>query len=323
MKRRMFFALLGGIAVTALASPAQTQRLPIIARLIPGSGEIPEVEAAFASGLSAMGYADGKNVEAEYRWTEGRDELASAKAAELVELKPAVIVTGGNVLALAAKRTTSTIPIVFNVGSDPVQLGLAASFNHPGGNATGVATLTGPLTVKRLGLLAELLPHRSTIGVLVNPDNQDVLPDVEHAARSIGQTIQIIKLKAANSEALESAFAQLAHDRAGGILVANDAFFFAQRAQIVALAHRYSLPAIYEWPNYPSLGGLMSYGPSLPAIYRVMGMYVGRILQGAKPGDLPIEQPTKFELVMNLESAKALGLTVPQSLLARADKVIE
>ena len=322
MKRRAFIAFLGGLAVMPLL-PAQPEPLPVIARLSPASGDVQEIEAAFAEGLASAGYVDGKNVRTENRWTQGRDELASANAIEMVSLKPAVIVTGGNVLTLAAKHATSSIPIVFNVGSDPVKLGLAGSFNHPGGNATGIATLTGPLTVKRLELISELVPQGSTIAVLVNPNNQDMLPEAENAARSIGQKIRIIKVKATNSEALESAFAQLAQDRVGGILVASDAFFFAERTQIVALAQRYGLPAIYEWPNYASAGGLMSYGPSLPAVYREMAVYVGRILQGAKPGELPIEQPTKFELVINLETAKALKLTVPQSLLARADNVIE
>src|ERR1700730_8133668 len=322
MRRRELITLL---AVTAVMWPratrAQQPRVPVIGFLTVGSPEdsTPELAAAFAKGLAELGYLVVNNVTIERRWAH-YDRLPKLLE-ELVRLNPALIVAGGNVVALAASRATSTIPIVFNIGSDPVKLGLAKSFAHPGGNATGISMMTATLTLKRLELIRELLPHNATIGFLVNPDNQDLLLEIEDVARSTGQSLEVAKAR--NLDDLEPAFRKLAGAQVGAVLVSNDALFFNQRVQLVALAKRHALPATYEFREFPAVGGLMSYGPSLAGLSQKLGSYAALILKGAKPNDLPIQQPTAFELVINSATARSLGIQIPPALLLRADELIE
>jgi putative ABC transport system substrate-binding protein len=281
--------------------------------------------AAFRRGLSEAGWVEGQNVAIEYRWAEGHHELLPALAADLVGRKVDVILTGGGPTgALAAKNATSTIPIVFFSGDDPVAAGLVASLSRPGGNLTGFSIITVELMPKRLELLSELVPQAGVIAVLVNPNNANTertIRDMEEAARAKGLQLDI--LKAGTGEEIDAAFATLAQAKAGALVVGADAFFNSRREQLVALAARSAVPAIYEWREFAELGGLISYGPSLMAVNRQAGTYVGKILKGAKPADLPVQQPTTFELIINLTTAKELGLTVPPSILARADEVIE
>jgi putative ABC transport system substrate-binding protein len=281
----------------------------------------PDVDTAFDKGLAERGYVFGKNVTKEARWARGDHDKLTELAKELVSLNPALIVATGNVVALAARRATSTIPIVFIIASDPVKIGLAKSLAHPGGNATGVSILTATLTLKRLELIRELLPPHTTVGLLVNPDNKDLLLEIEEIARSTGQPLEVAKAR--NPDDLEPAFAQLVRAQVGAVLVSNDAGFFGQRVQIVALAKRHSLPATYEFREYSAVGGLMSYGPSLAGALQKAGNYATLILKGTQPSDLPIEQPTAFELVINSTTARSLGVQIPPSLLLRANEVIE
>jgi putative tryptophan/tyrosine transport system substrate-binding protein len=259
----------------------------------------------------------------EYRWAEGHYDRLPALSAELVGRKVDVIVAAGRLPALAAKSATSTIPIVFAVG-DPVAAGLVPSLARPGGNLTGVAVLSVELMPKRLELMSELVPQARLMALLVNPDNpgtEPIIRDMEEAARAKG--VQLNILKARTESEIDTAFATFVQLQAGGLVVSADAFFDSRRDQLVTLAAGHRVPAIYEWREFAATGGLISYGPSLAAAYRQIGIYTGRILKGAKPDDLPVQQPTTFELVVNLKTAKALGLTVPQSILARADEVIE
>ena len=324
MRRRELITLL---VVTAVAWPratrAQQPRVPVIGFLTVGSPEdsTPELAAAFAKGLAELGYLVGNNVTLERRWARGNYDRLPELLGELVRFNPALIVVGGNVVALAASRATSTIPIVFNIASDPVKLGLAKSFAHPGGNATGISLMTAALTLKRLELIGELIPHNSTVGFLVNPDNQDILQEIKDVARSTGRSLEVAMAR--NLDDLEQAFTQLVSAQVGAVLVANDAFFLSQRVQLVALANRHSLPASYEWREFPAVGGLMSYGPSLPGTFQKVGTYAARILKGAQPSDLPIQQPTEFNLVINSATARSLGIHIPPTLIARADEVIE
>jgi putative tryptophan/tyrosine transport system substrate-binding protein len=324
MRRRELITLL---VVTAVAWPratrAQQPRVPVIGFLTAGSPDdsLPDLAAAFAKGLAELGYRVGNNVTIERRWARGNYDRLPELLGELVRFNPALIVVGGNVVALAASRATSTIPIVFNIASDPVKLGLAKSFAHPGGNATGISLMTAALTIKRLELIGELIPHNSTVGFLVNPDNQDILQEIKDVARSTGRSLEVAMAR--NLDDLEPAFTQLVSAKVGAVLVANDAFFLSQRVQLVALANRYSLPASYEWREFPAVGGLMSYGPSLLGTYQKVGTYAARILKGAQPSDLPIEQPTEFNLVINSATARSLGIHIPPTLLARADEVID
>jgi putative tryptophan/tyrosine transport system substrate-binding protein len=325
MKRRdMMFVLGGAVTWPHLVSAQQTSR-PVIGFLgfATPSGFSTTV-AAFRDGLRERGYVEGQNVSVEYRWAEGHRERLPELAADLVSHKVEVIFTSGGVIAaIAAKDATSTIPIVFEIGVDPVERGLVASYARPSGNLTGVTILTADLMPKRLEVLAELVPQARVIALLVNPSNAPdrTIGDVQAAA--LLRRVQVQVIRAAAEDQFEPAFASVADPSADALLVGNDPFFFSHREQLVALAARHSIPAMYEWRDFVVAGGLISYGTSLRDMYRQAGIYVGRILSGAKPADLPILQPTTFELVINLKTAKTLGLSVPQSLLSRADEVIE
>jgi putative tryptophan/tyrosine transport system substrate-binding protein len=281
--------------------------------------------AAFRQGLKDVGYTEARNVAIEYRWAEGRNDRLSELAADLVRRPVAVIVaTGGGVSALAAKAATGTIPIVFSTATDPVQLGLVATLNRPGGNATGVFVLANSLEAKRLGLLREMVPQAATIAMLVNPQApgaESQLMEAQAAALTLAR--QIVVVKASSEPDLDAAFATLSQVRAEALLVAADPFFNTRREQLIALATRHAIPAIYEFREFPLAGGLMSYGTSLAGAYHQVGVYTGKILKGENPANLPVVQPTMFEMVINLRTAKALGLTVPPALLATADEVIE
>jgi putative tryptophan/tyrosine transport system substrate-binding protein len=326
MRRRELMLLLGGAMTAARALHAQQKEIPVIGWLGSASpGPFAPYVAAFHQGLDESGYVDGQNLAIEYRWAEGRFDRLPALAADLVGRKVDVIAsTGGDAATLAAKNATSTIPVVFITGSDPVERGLVASFARPGGNLTGVTILTASLMSKRFELLSELVPQAGVMALLVNPNNTSAergIREVQEAARAKGVQLHIVKA-GAESE-FETAFASLVPLRAGALLVGTEPFFLSRREQLVALAARHGVPASYEWREFVAAGGLISYGTSLAGMYRRAGAYVGRILAGAKPADLPVEQPTKFELVINLKTASALGLTIPQSILARSDEVIE
>jgi putative tryptophan/tyrosine transport system substrate-binding protein len=323
--RRRDLIIFGAALVWPLAARAQQKAMPVVGVLgatAPGPG-VP-FTAAFRQGLSETGYVEGQNVAIEYRWAEGRYDRLPAMAADLVARKVDVIVTqGGPPAALAAKSATSTIPIVF-LGSDPVELGLVASLARPGGNLTGVTFMTSELMPKRLELISELVPQAKAIALLVNPNAPHAerrIAEMQEAARAKG--VQLHILRAVTSSEIDVAFVSLVELRAGALIVGGDTFFASRLDQLVALASRHAVPAIYDWREYAASGGLISYGPSIAAAYRQVGMYAGKILKGAKPADLPVEQPTRFELVINLKTANALGLTIPQSILARADEVIE
>jgi putative ABC transport system substrate-binding protein len=329
MNRRRLLATLAGVAAGAPAAlRAQQKVMPVIGFLgstSPG-GQVAPFVAAFRQGLSETGYVEGQNVAIEWRWAESHYDRLPASAAELVGRKVDAIVTGTTPAALAAKSATSTIPIVFNV-SDPVGQGLVASLARPGGNLTGFSPFQMELMPKRLELLAELVPQARVIALLVNPNFpkiegfRDPISDVQEAARTKGVELPI--LKAGNEGEIDAAFASLAELHAGALLVSPDALFNSHRDQLVALASRHAVPAIYPWREAAVAGGLISYGTSFTAVNRQVGIYIGRILKGAKPADLPVQQPTIFELVVNLKTAQALGLTVQPSILARADEVIE
>jgi putative tryptophan/tyrosine transport system substrate-binding protein len=327
MKRRGFIALLGGAAVAwPLVTHAQQPALPVIGFVSSRSpSESAYVVAAFRRGLNEAGFVGGENVVIEYRWAEGQYDRLPALAAELVRRQVAVIVaTGGTPAALAAKSATSTIPIVFISGDDPVATGLVTSLARPSGNITGVSILFTELMPKLLELLSELVPQTGVIALLVNPNNSNaerMIRDVQKAAHPKG--VQIPVLKAATEGEIDAAFPTLGQLQAGALVVGDDPFFFVRREQLVALASRHAIPTIYPGREHAAAGGLMSYGTNITDAYRRVGIYAGQILNGAKPAELPVEQPTKFDLVINLKTAKVLGLTIPPSLLAIADEVIE
>jgi putative ABC transport system substrate-binding protein len=325
MKRRGFIGIAGGAAAWPLGARTQQKAMPVIGFLGgEGSDALATRLAAFRRGLSETGYVEGQNVAIEYRWAEGRFDRLPELAADLVNRKVNVIVTqGGNVAALAAKNATSAIPIVFLAGGDPVGTGLVASFNRPGGNLTGISLFTIELNGKRVDLISELAPEARVLALLVNPNfpaAEEIIRTVQEVASA--KRLQLRILKAATESEINAAFGSLAELKAGALLV-FDPTYIGRREQIVALAERTAIPALYEWREFAAAGGLISYGPSVASIYREMGLYTGKVLNGAKPADLPVQQPTTFELVINLKTAKALGLTVPQSLLARADEIIE
>jgi putative ABC transport system substrate-binding protein len=298
--------------------------MPVIGVLSASASHSAPLMAAFLQGLSEAGYVEGQNVAIEYRWAEGHYDRLPALAADLVGRKVDLIVATSPPSALAAKSATSTIPIVFRGGADPVGEGLVASLARPGGNLTGVALLAGEVTAKRLELLSELVPRAGVIALLVNPNTANaerIIQDVQQAARTKG--LQLHVLKASSESEIDTAFASLIELAAGALLVGADPFLSSRREQIVALALRHAVPSIYAWREFAASGGLISYGASLTFGFRLLGTYAGKILAGAKPADLPVQQPTTFELVINLRTAKALGLTVPQALLVRADEVIE
>ncbi len=326
--RRQFISALGGAAVAwPLAARAQQTTMPVVGFLSSRSPhESKHLVAAFRTGLqTGGGYVEGQNVAIEYRWAEGQYGRLPELAADLVRRGVAVLVTtGGEPSALAAKAATSTIPIVFNIRGDPVKFGLVASLNRPGGNATGVSLLTSEAEGKRLGLLKEVAPNAAAFGVLINPNEpgtEALSREVREAARAIGRQIQIAN--AGNDSELEAAFATLVQQRATALLVTADPFYDTRRDRIVALAAQFKLPAIYQFRDYVVAGGLMSYGISITDGYRQVGIYTGQVLKGAKPADLPVYQSNKFELVVNLKTAKALGVKISDNLLSIADEVIE
>jgi putative ABC transport system substrate-binding protein len=325
MRRRDFITVLGGTAAWPLAARAQQPAMPVVGFLNSASPEafVSYVDA-FLIGLYELGFVEGRNLAIEYRWARGRYDQLPSLAAALLDGKVAVIAASGEPAVIAARAATLTVPIVFLIGGDPVRLGLVAGFNRPGGNVTGVTILTLMLDMKRLGLLREALARATIIAVLMNPNfpgSAARMDDVQQAARNIGQGLVVT---AASDEAeIEKAFADFDRLRPDALLVAGDPFFNARRDQIVALATRYAIPAIYEWRDFAAAGGLMSYGTQLPDLYRQQGLYTGRILKGEKPADLPVLQPTKFEFVINLKTAKTLGLAIPPGILAIADEVIE
>src|SRR5262247_2528933 len=325
VRRREFMTLLGGAAAAwPLVARAQQPTLPVVgfvsSRSLDGSAR---PAAAFSKGLSESGYVEGQNVFVEYHWLGGQNDRLPSLMADLVRRRVAVIATAGDPPTLAAKAATATIPIVFGVSGDPVGHGLVASLARPGGNATGINFFTTEVLAKRLGLLRELVPKAVRVVVLVNPTNapstESTLRDVPEAARAIGLQIQI--LNASTSREIEAAFATMAHDRVDALFVGPDGFFIARRVQFATLATHYRIPAAYATREVVEIGGLMSYGTDLLDMYRQVGVYTGRILRGANPANLPVEQPTEFDFVINAQAARVLGLDVPPTLLARADEV--
>jgi putative tryptophan/tyrosine transport system substrate-binding protein len=326
MKRREFITLLGGAA--ALSRPqvvhAQQPAMPVVGYLHSASPEpYAPMLAAFRQGLAEAGYVEGQNVTIQYRWAEGRFELLPALAAELMQGRVDVLVAdGGDVSAKAAQGATTSVPTVFTIGGDPTAYGLVRSLGRPEANVTGVTFFTIMLGPKRLELLRELVPKAATIAMLVNPRSMNPdASDVREAARSVGQSLRV--LNATSGADIDAAFRTLVQEKSDALLIISNPLFTSRRDQIVTLANHFRVPTVYSLREYVSAGGLMSYGASIRDAYRQAGVYAGRILKGAKPGDLPVLQPTKFELVINLATARTLGLEVPPTLLARADEVIE
>jgi putative ABC transport system substrate-binding protein len=326
MKRRDLMLLVAGAMTAARAVRAQQKAIPVIGWLSSVSaGPLAHLVAAFRQGLRETGYVEGQNVTIEYRWAEGRDDRLPAFAADLVDRKVDLIVAGGSPLStLAAKNATSTIPIVFPAISDPVAAGLVATLARPGGNVTGFSPFQYEMMPKRLELLTELVPRARVIALLVTPNEprtERLVRDMQKAARVKGIELQI--LKAGTGSEIDAAFATLVELQAGALVLGPDSFLNSRREQIVALASRHAVPAISAWRELTAAGGLISYGPNIAVLYHEAGIYVGRILKGEKPADLPVQRPTRFELVVNLKTAKALGFTISPSILARADEVIE
>ena len=326
IRRRKFMSLLAGAATWPLAARAQQAAMPVIGfiRTTTPDDSVKLVEA-FRRGLGEVGYVEGRNVVIEYRYAQGQIDRLPALAADLVARRVAVLAaTGGTVSARAAKAATTTIPVVFTTGDDPIKTGLVASLSRPGGNLTGVSVFGARLGAKRLALLHELIPAADTVAILLNPknpDSEDEAKDVQEAARALG--IQILVLNAGTENEIDAAFKKLVEQRVGALMLGADTFFTSQRARIATLSTYLRIPTADSVREFPEAGGLASYGASLAGIYRQAGIYVGRILKGDKPADLPVQLPTAFEFVINLKTAKTLGLEVPPSLSARADEVIE
>jgi putative ABC transport system substrate-binding protein len=325
-KRREFITLLGGAATWPLAARAQQPSMPVVGFISSRSpDESASAVVAFRQGLAEAGYVEGQNVEIAFRWAEGQYDRLPMMAADLARRQvTAILATGGNPPVFAVKAATATIPIVFIIGSDPVEVGFVASLNRPGANITGVSLFTSVLVAKRLELLRELVPAAPIIAFLVNPDNSNAQPDtavMQAAAARLGQ--KLIVLSARTDQDIDLAFASLGQQQATALVVNTDAFFLTRRNQLASLEARYAIPTIHDLREYTAAGGLLSYGTNLADAYRQGGTYVGRILRGEKPHSLPVVQPTKFDLVINLTTAKALGLEVPPTLLALADEVIE
>jgi putative ABC transport system substrate-binding protein len=323
MRRRNFIALLGGAAAWPLSANAQTPAIGFLSSR--SARDSVKVVAAFGQGLGEVGFTEGKNLSIEYRYAEGALDRLPEMAAELVK-RPisALVAVGGSNSAMAAKRASSTIPIVFVIGGDPVRLGLAASLSRPGGNATGMTIISADLAPKRLGLLRELVPNATTLSALTNPNTPEgrgQASDMLTAALALGLKLRL--LEAGDEKGIEAAFAVLSQDKPDALLVASDPIFDVHRDKLVALVAAAAIPAIYQFRDFAIAGGLISYDPDIVDAYHQIGIYVGKILKGALPADLPIQQPTKFQLVINLKMAKTLGLTVPPTMLARADEVIE
>jgi putative ABC transport system substrate-binding protein len=326
IRRREFIAGLGSAAAWPLAVRAQQPAMPVIGFLRAQSADddYKNVTVPFLQGLKETGYVAGQNVALEYRYAENQPDRLPALAADLIRRRVAVIVATGNEAALPAKAATTTIPIVFVAGGDPVALGLVASLNRPGANVTGIISLSTELLAKRLQLLRQVIPNATAFGVLADPTSaptRSVVADVQAAARALG--LQLIVVSASTDSDLEPAFASFTQKRVDAVLVGNGVFFSRRMEQLAAMAARHALPAIFQYREFALAGGLMSYGSSVGNLYRQGGIYTGRILKGEKPLDLPVMQPTKFELVINLKTAKALGLTIPETLLATADEVIQ
>ena len=327
MRRREFIAFLGGATVAwPLTARAQQRSLPVVGLL---GAESPDLNSdllgAFRQGLKETGFIEGQNLVIEYRWTEGHNDRLSAFATDMVRRRVAVIVAITTPSVLAAKKVTATIPIVFFVAGDPVELGLVASLNRPGGNLTGMTSLTLEVASKWLELLHELMPTASAFALLINPTNPALAKiqsrDLQAAARNLG--LQVHLLEASTDHELDAAFARLVQLRLGGLVISSDLFLYSHSEQLAALARRYAVPAICGLRQFAMAGGLMSYGGNIPDAHQLIGVYTGRVLKGEKPADLPVQQATKVELIINLTTAKALGLTVPLPLLGRADVVIE
>jgi len=327
MRRREFISLLGGAAAWPIPAHAQQSAMPVVGFLHTGLPDaFAHLVAAFRKGLSESGYVEGQNVTIEYRWAQNENDRLPGLAADLVRRRVAVIVTPASTAAtLAAKAATTKIPIVFETGADPVKIGLVASLNRPGGNATGISDIGVELGAKRLGLLHELLPNAARFGVLVNPDNPGItdpfLSELQTAASAIGRQLEVVT--ASTNSGIDTALATLVKERADAFLISPEALFVTRRVQLLTLAARHMLPALYHRREFTDAGGLMSYGSSLLDQFRQTGVYAGRILKGEKPAEMPVQLPTKFELVINLQTAKTFGITIPATLLARADEVIE
>jgi ABC-type uncharacterized transport system substrate-binding protein len=325
MKRREFITVVGGGVAWTYGARAQQPAMPVIGFLHYGSPETyAHIVLAFRHGLGEFGFVEGQNVAIEYRWANGQYNRLPALAADLVHRQVVAIAVAGFVGAQAAKAATATIPIVFASGVDPVGTGVIASLNQPGGNVTGVSLIAQELGAKRLELLRELMPHARVIAVLINPDNPATateVTDAEATARTLG--LKIRRITASNEREIDAAFATMETPRVDALVVSHDGYHLHRRNQIVALAARHAVPAVYPWREYPAAGGMMGYAPSLADGYRQVGVYIGKILKGAKPADMPVVQPTKFELVINLKTVNALGLTIPQSILLRTDELIE
>jgi putative ABC transport system substrate-binding protein len=327
MKRREFISLVGAAVATPLAAArAQQPTVPVVGFLSQESAvAAADYVSAFQKGLAEIGYVEGRDVKVEYRWADGHYDRLPELSADLISRNVSAIAVAFAVAAVALKSATTTIPICFVSGVDPVRLGLVQSLNHPGGNATGVFQLTVAIGAKRLGLLHDLLPQVATIGLLINPNSPYVAEqqsaEIDEGARTLGE--RAIVFRASTDDDIVKAFSEMTEQKAGALIVAPDAFFHSRAEQIIALAMKHGIPSIFDRPDLTAAGGLMSYGADIAEVFHQQGGYIGRILKGEKPADLPVIQPTKFQFVINLRTAKALGITVPSGLMSIADEVIE